>query len=123
MTKQQKMSWRLKIYYLTLYISLILCLSVELFPMFANAQGTAKKKTRKKRDKRFFTRGNESLRIAKILVVLCFAPPILTFIYYVVRDPVTPHLIMEIWYRLRESTTTYLGRGSNVMARKLYKEN
>jgi hypothetical protein len=117
---KRQMSLRLKLYYLSLYISLLLCLGVEFLQIFADAE--SKKKRKKKKSKYAFTRSDQFIRIAKILLCLSFLPPIFTFIYYVVRDPVTPHVLMELWYRLRESTTTYLGRSGNVMARKLYKE-
>ena len=90
--------------------------------MFAEAD-KPKVKKRKRKNKYAWKRGSQFMRLAKILLGLAFLPPVLTFIYYVVRDPVTPHVVMELWYRLRESTTMYLGRGSNVMARKLYKED
>ena len=117
---RRQLSLRLKLYYLSLYISLLFCLGVEFLQIFADAE--TKKKRKKKKNKYAFNRSNEFIKIAKILLCLSFLPPIFTFIYYIVRDPVTPHVLMELWYRLRESTTAYLGRTSNVMARKLYKE-
>ena len=60
-------------------------------------------------------------RVFKILLGITLAPPLCTFFYYLIRDPVTPHLFMEIWYRFKDHMTSYLGRGSNILGRKLHK--
>ena len=96
------------------------CLIIVLFYVFAFEFVEAKKKRKpgvaQKKMEGFW-------KVVKYLLFFLLAPPILTFVYYLVRDPMTPHIIMELWYRCKDKTTGYIGKSSNVMSRKLYKDD
>jgi hypothetical protein len=53
---------------------------------------------------------------AKYLLLLLFAPALLYFVYSVVRDPVTPHLLWELMMRCRESLSGNVGEAAGAAA-------
>ena len=72
------------------------------------ARSTPRSRRRKKRSSGEYVPG-QFLVIMKYLVLLVFAPAILFFVYSIVRDPVTPHLVWELFMRCRERLSGNLG--------------
>ena len=45
----------------------------------------------------------------RYILFFMFAPIVFYFVYNVARDPLTPHLIKELWFRIRDRMSGYLG--------------
>ena len=72
------------------------------------ARSTPRSRRRKKERNAEYVPG-QFLVIIKYLVLLVFGPAILFFVYSIVRDPVTPHLVWELFMRCRERLSGNLG--------------
>ena len=66
------------------------------------------KKVRKKKQGKPLIRP-QAMFVLKWLFICLFLPPVLFFVYSLVRDPITPHIIAELGQRLRERSSAYLG--------------
>ena len=52
---------------------------------------------------------NEAYYVLKWIYICLFGPVVLYFVYLVLRDPMTPHLLHELWCRAKEKTGAFLG--------------
>jgi hypothetical protein len=52
---------------------------------------------------------SEAYYVLKWIYICLFGPVILYFVYLVLRDPMTPHLLHELWCRAKEKTGAFLG--------------
>ena len=78
---------------------LVLALSVDL------TEGARRKGGGKRTGKK-----DEAYKVLKWIYICLFGPVILYFLYLVLRDPMTPHVLHELWCRAKEKTGAFLGR-------------
>lgn len=91
-------------------VTLLSAGAVLLAIFFCSYVSIAEAKRRKKKKNGGSGIPPEFIMIMKYILVGIFAPTILFFLYNVVRDPMTPHLLWELGMRLREKTSGYLGK-------------
>lgn len=76
----------------------VMCLSVE---VMASAQPRHKRRKRSAGDEKMQT----FLNMFKFIYAAVLIPLGAFLLYAILRDPVTPHLAREIWYRVQEAIT------------------